>query len=62
VQDFANLYQEVTVMNRIHKTVADMIRHHLNPLKVRAKLRRILSRTHAKSVALVYEKLFTILL
>jgi len=49
-------------MNRIHKTVADMIRHHLNPLKVRAKLRRILSRTHAKSVALVYEKLFTILL
>jgi hypothetical protein len=41
-----------------HKTVADMLRHHLNPLKVRAKLRRFIGRARAKSVALVYERLF----
>jgi hypothetical protein len=49
-------------MNKKHKTVADMIRHHLNPAKVRARLRRFMSRAHAKSVALLYERLFTILL
>jgi hypothetical protein len=49
-------------MNKIHRTVADMIRHYLNPLKIRGKLRKILSRARAKSVALVYERIFTILL
>ena len=45
-----------------HKTVADMIRHYLNPMRVQAKLRRFLNRAHAKSVALAYERIFTILL
>jgi hypothetical protein len=49
-------------MKKVHKTVADMIRHYLNPMRVQAKLRKILSRARAKSVALVYERIFTILL
>jgi hypothetical protein len=45
-------------MKKVHKTVADMIRHYLNPMRVQAKLRRFIGRAHAKSVALIYERIF----